>query len=342
MAKQNLNGWAIAALGLAASAVAVSQLARHFRRMDLDNRVVLITGGSRGLGLEMARVFAERGAKIALIARDFAELRRAQALLAPYSKEIYISSCDVSDREQVASTILGLESQLGPVDVLVNNAGIIEVGAMEVQTQSDYEDSIGTHFWGPLNVIDAVLPAMKRQHRGRIVNISSIAGLVSVPHLLPYSASKHALVGLSEGLRTELMKDNIFVTTVCPGLMRTGSPVNAMFKGHNKIEYALFDLLDALPFTSIDAAEAAKQIVQACEFGDSNLVISWQAQLVRFAHALAPGFIDDVLGLTNILLPREGGIGTRAAKGKASESILAPSFLTKLSDDAALRNNELA
>jgi short-subunit dehydrogenase len=191
-----------------------------------------------------------------------------------------------------------------------------------------------------LYTAEAVVPLMKKRRRGRIVNIASIAGLVSVPHLLPYCASKHALVGFSEGLRTELLKHNIFVTTVCPGLMRTGSPRNADFKGHNRIEYALFSLLDALPVTSISAAKAASQIVKACKHGDGNLVISIQAHAAKFVHALAPEFASDLFGLTNILLPGEGGIGTAKAKGRDSRSVVSPSFLTVLSELAAMRNNE--
>ncbi|MEJ7710408.1 MAG: SDR family oxidoreductase [Pyrinomonadaceae bacterium] len=131
---------------------------------------------------------------------------------------------------------------LGGIDVLINNAGLIQVGPLEVMTLEDYEEAMRTHFWAPLYTILAVLPQMRRRQEGRIVNISSIGGKIAVPHLVPYSASKFALVGLSTGLRTELAKDKIVVTTVSPGLIRTGSPRNATFKGKHREEYAWFSI----------------------------------------------------------------------------------------------------
>ena len=95
--------------------------------------------------------------------------------------------------------------------MLVNNAGVIQVGPIEVMTHEDFELAMKAHFWGPLNTILAVLPSMRQRRQGRIVNICSIGGKVSVPHLVPYSASKFALVGLSKGLRAELMKDGIML-----------------------------------------------------------------------------------------------------------------------------------
>jgi short-subunit dehydrogenase len=187
----------------------------------------------------------------------------------------------------------------------------------------------------------AVLPQMRERRDGRIVNISSIGGKVSVPHLLPYSASKFALVGLSEGLRSELAKDGIAVTTVCPGLMRTGSPRNATFKGQHRAEYAWFSISDALPATSMQAERAARQIIGACKRGDAEIVLSIQAQLAVKFHGLFPGLTQDMLGLFNKLLPGPGGIGRRRLTGKESTSSASPSWLTTLNEEAAARNNEI-
>ena len=129
--------------------------------------------------------------------------------------------------------------EIGQIDVLVNNAGIIQVGPLDTMTAEDFRRALQTHFWGPLNTILAVLPQMRMRKAGRIVNISSLGGRVSIPHLLPYSASKFALVGLSKGLHSELRKEGITVTTVCPGLMRTGSPRNAEFKGKHRAGYCM-------------------------------------------------------------------------------------------------------
>ena len=198
-----------------------------------------------------------------------------------------------------------------------------------------------TNFWGPLHTILAVLPEMRRHRSGRIVNIASIGGKLAVPHLAPYSASKFALIGLSEGLRAELIGAGIIVTTVCPGLMRTGSPRNATFKGHHRAEYAWFSISDALPIASMDATRAARQILAACKRGDAEIVLSIPAKLASVTHALFPRPIAGLLGLVNRLLPGPGGIGTRGARGADSESAISPSVITALGDRAAARNNQL-
>ncbi|HKY04409.1 MAG TPA: SDR family NAD(P)-dependent oxidoreductase, partial [Blastocatellia bacterium] len=226
-------------------------------------------------------------------------------------------------------------------DVLINNAGVIEVGPMDVMTAGDYEEAMRTHFWGPLYTTLAVLPAMRSRSEGRIVNISSIGGKISVPHLLPYSASKFALTGFSEGLRAELAGDGIVVTTVCPGLMRTGSPRNATFKGRHRGEFAWFMISDSLPLISMNAERAARQIIDACKRGDAEVVLSLPAKLAALFHGVFPGLTADLLGLVNLALPGPGGIGTARARGAESRSALTPSWLTALSDKAAAENNEL-
>lgn len=140
-------------------------------------------------------------------------------------------------------------------------------------TLKDYEDAMKTHFWGPLYAMMAVLPEMRARRAGRIVNISSIGGKVGVPHLAPYCASKFPLTGLSQALHAELATDGIKVTNVCPGLMRTGSPRNATFKGQHRAEYAWFTISDSLPFTSISAERAARQILAACKRGEAEVVL---------------------------------------------------------------------
>src|SRR5262249_17300153 len=161
--------------------------------------------------------------------------------------------CDVTNQDQVQAAVDAVLARWGRIDVLINNAGTISVGPAETMTAEDYEVAMRTHFWGPLYMTLAVLPGMRQRREGRIVNISSIGGKVSVPDLVPYNASKFALVGLSEGLQAELAKDGIVVTTVCPGLMRTGSPRNALFKGQHRAEYVWFSISDSLPILSMSA-----------------------------------------------------------------------------------------
>jgi short-subunit dehydrogenase len=317
-----------------------STLSRYFE-YDLRNKTVLITGGSRGLGLVMAREFAREGSRLVLCARDEQELQEARADVQEFGAEVMTVPCDITDRQAVNEMIGTVNDQFGAIDVLVNNAGIIQVGPLEVMTMEDFERAMQSHFWGPLNTILAVLPSMRQQKSGRIVNISSIGGKVSVPHLIPYSASKFALVGLSKGLRAELLKDGISVTTVCPGLMRTGSPRNADFKGQHRYEYAWFSISDSLPLLTVAAENAARQVVRACKRGQAELVISVPAKIAVLFEALFPEMMSQMLGLANQLLPAAGGVGTESMKGRESTSAWSPSWLTTLTEDAALRNNEV-
>jgi short-subunit dehydrogenase len=186
-----------------------------------------------------------------------------------------------------------------------------------------------------------IVPSMRRRGFGRIVNITSIGGRIAVPHLAPYSASKFALVGLSDAVRTELNQYGIRVTTVVPGLMRTGSPVNADMKGRHESEYAWFAISDALPGLSTSAERAARQIIEACRYGDPELTITVPARIVTAANHLAPGTIARLLAFANKVLPSPtGALGDRPRRGRDSESKWAPSTATALSDRAAIVNNE--
>src|SRR5205085_4221272 len=126
---------------------------------------------------------------------------------------------------------------------------------------------------------------------------------IGVPHLAPYCASKFALTGLSDSLRAELAKDAIYVTTVCPGMMRTGSPFNAWFKGRYRDEFTWFIISDSIPLASIDARRAAAQVVEACRYGDPELVITWAAKLAIIANAVVPEGVALAMSVVNRLLP---------------------------------------
>jgi NAD(P)-dependent dehydrogenase (short-subunit alcohol dehydrogenase family) len=333
-----------AVLGVAAGVGAyfgLRALVRRWRAIDLKDRVVLITGGSRGLGLVMAREFGRQGAKLAICARDQDELDRALVDLGDEGIPAAAMQCDITDRAQVWEMVEAFRNFFGRIDVLVNNAGVIQVGPMEVMTLADYEEAMRVHYWGPLFATLAVLPEMRARGEGRIVNISSIGGKVSVPHLLPYCASKFALVGFSEGLRAELAREGVLVTTVVPGLMRTGSPRNAIFKGKHHAEYAWFTLSDSLPLFSISARRAARRVVDACKHGEAEVVLSLPAQLAVAFHGVFPGLTSDLLGLSNRLLPNAGGIGVARATGAESETALTESWLTRLTRIAERENNEV-
>jgi NAD(P)-dependent dehydrogenase (short-subunit alcohol dehydrogenase family) len=327
-------------LGIAATAAA-RMLVRKSRWFDYAGKTALITGGSRGLGLVLARQLVDRGVRVAICARTQADLDAAAAELRDRGGDVLAIPCDVRDREQVAALVRRTLESFGQIDLLFNVAGVIETGPLDSMSLADFHNSMDTHCWGALHTVLAVLPHMRENGWGRIVNIASIGGKRAAPHLAPYCTSKFALVGLSNALRTELAKDGILVTTICPGLMRTGSPRNARFKGQHRAEYAWFSIGDSLPIVSMSAERAAAQILRACQFGDVEVVIANYSNLPMFAQQYLPGLATEVASLINRLLPGMGGIGQRSARGYESESAWSPSVLTTLTEQAAEQNNEL-
>jgi NAD(P)-dependent dehydrogenase (short-subunit alcohol dehydrogenase family) len=335
-------------LGLMAglgAAIVATRLSRARLAISFEGRVVVITGGSRGLGLVMARMLVNEGARVVLLARDLGELERAREELDACGRgEVMTLRCDVRRRADVRAAIDTVLDRWRAVDVLINNAGVIQVGPLEHMDHEDFENAMATHFWGPLHLILEVTPVMRHRRFGRIVNISSIGGKIAIPHLAPYSASKFALTGLSDAIRSELDPYGIRVTTVAPGLMRTGSPLNAQFKGQHEAEYAWFKVASSVPGITIAAERAARRILDACRYGDPSLTITPQARVAAAANVIAPASVARAMMLVTRMLPPGNGLaGNVVKKGIESEakSKWTPSVVTKLADQAALANNEI-
>ncbi|HVW87139.1 MAG TPA: SDR family NAD(P)-dependent oxidoreductase [Bryobacteraceae bacterium] len=299
-------------IAIAATGVAAGVLARNFYLRSLEREiageVVLITGGSRGLGLALARRFAREGCRIAICARDESELERAAADLSKRGAEVFTVRCDVTRRSDVEQMVEDVRQRFGRIDILVNNAGQIQVGPIEAMTVEDFEDAMNVMFWGVVYPTMTLLPSIMARNRGQIVNITSIGGKVGVPHLLPYSAAKYAAEGFSEGLHAELANTGVRITTIAPGLMRTGSYNAALFKGDQAAESRWFSMSASLPGLSMNANRAACQIVSAVKRGDAEKILSTPANLLAKAHALAPGLTQDLLGVIgSALLPKVAG-----------------------------------
>jgi len=317
------------------------KLTGNRNRFSYPGRVAIITGGSRGLGLLMARQLRKKGARVALLARNREELVRAKELLGDSSSVLTIA-CDVAERTLVRQAIEIVAHHFGRIDMLINNAGVMQVGPLEHMAYGDYHQAMNVHFWGALHCTEAVLPYMRQRHCGRIVNIASIGGLIAVPHMAPYSASKFALVGYSDSVRAEVAKDGIRVTTVCPGLMRTGSAVNALVKGRHEAEFAWFGTLGSLPLVSIDARRAARKIIEAARSGAPHLTITPQARFASILGRLMPNTFGRIMTVANGVLPRPVGVsGDEAWAGRDARPAKLPRLATALGDRAALRNNEL-
>lgn len=333
------SGWLLGAAGLGLGALLVRSLARG-RRTKLRGAVVLVTGSSRGLGLQLAREFAAHGARIAITGRDHLTLERALDDLERSGAEVVAIPADLTEPDEIRSLVQRVQSVLGPIDVLVNNAGRIEVGPLESMTADDHEADLDVHYRAPLRLLDEVLPGMKARGRGHIVNIASIGGRIAVPHMLPYTATKHALVGLSRGLRVELARYGITVTTVIPGLVNTGSPVNALFKGNHRQEYAWFALADAAPILSASAPHAARRIVGAVRGGKTELVIGWPARIAIGLHHLFPRTTYGVIErIERWMLPAPSD-DARSRRGHQSQSELTRRLWPRRGERAVRRLNQ--
>lgn len=339
-----MNKWQSTAMhvaAIAAGAYLARWTYREWAKVSLEGQVAIVTGGSRGLGLNIARELVAQGVHVAILARTQADLDAASAELRSGGSDVLAAVCDVREPEAVKEFVRSVVDRWRRIDLLFNVAGVMEVGPFDAMTLDDFHDSMNTNCWGALHTVMAVLPAMRRQRWGRIVNVASIGGKRAVPHMIPYDTSKFALVGLSTGLRAELAKDGIVVTTACPSLMRTGSPRNATFKGKNRAEYAWFSIGGSLPLVSVEVGEAARQIIEACRAGDGEVYIGNTLSPAVLASRFAPGLTAELLALVDRLLPGMGGIGQQHAYGYESESPWSPSWLTTLGEQAARDNNQM-
>lgn len=330
-------GWAATGVGIFLVANAI---VREFTRLDLSGKVVLITGGSRGFGLVLARHLADEGARLAICARSADDLELARQELEARGADVIAMTVDVTENEEVKAMIRDVIQHYGRIDVLINNAGIIQVGPQALMGVEEYQLAMQTNFWAQLYAMQAVVPHFIDRGQGRIVNITSIGGKIAIPHLLPYTASKFASLGLSEGMHAELKKHNIIVTTVIPNLMRTGSPINVDVKGDYEKEYAWFKHADANPLLSQDPDKSARRIISAIVYGESEVTLSLTGKAASIVKGLAPGWVSMLMGFANRILPEAVTGNRESRKGYEAESELSKGPISRLSDRAAKRNNE--
>lgn len=322
------------------------------------DHVAVVAGASRGLGLLISAELMARGFTVHGCARDGAGLERAGQLLA--ARQVgalrdaspdrnlgrFVGTvCDVGDPDQVTGWVRSVEQTHGKVDVAIHVAGIISVGPVQSTTLSHYRDAVDTMLWGPIHLSLATLPGMLERGSGRIGVVSSVGGVISVPHLLPYSIAKFGAVGLSEGLTAELSGTGVSATTVVPGLMRTGAHLHARFSGDALADYAWFAPAASLPLISISAPRAARRIVSGVLAGRAQVELTPAAWLGRRVHGLAPASTARMLGLASRVLPNATGqtgdgatvSGARARSALGSRVVNA---LSAIGDRAARRHNE--
>lgn len=309
-----------------------------------EGKSVLITGGSRGLGLGIAREAVAKKAKVTLVARKFEELASARQILIneyPYA-EVCTVIADVTQKDQLENAFQEAKKAFGVIDVVVNNAGAISVGPFESTTLSDFEAQMKLHLYAVIESTQLILPHFLTRGGGRIINICSLGGRVAVPHMLPYDASKFALAGFSQGVSSELARQNIIVTTVYPTLMKTGSAIQAVFKGDHEKEFAWFEAADNFPGVSMSVKSAAQKILQACADGDSELVPSILGRARILGSALLPEMMNATMEILANLMPRgQSGVRQTGHQSRALfDSSLLMSPLKKTVQEAEKDNNQ--
>jgi short-subunit dehydrogenase len=314
---------------------------------DIRGEVAVVTGASRGLGLLLARELARNGCSLVICARDRTELEQAAGRLEDDGAQVTAIACDITGDASPQLLVDTARERYGRLDIVVSNAGIIQVGPVQPDTAAHIQTALATMALAPARLALAALPVMREQGHGRIVTIASIGGKLSVPHLLPYSTAKFAAVGFSEGLRAELGRGPVTVTTVVPGLMRTGSHLNARFTGQAGKEFTWFSLGASLPLVSMDAERAARQIVNAVRARRAEIILTPAGQLASRLAGLAPGLTSQILHqvqqLTLPAPPPDGEASGAGTPGHALNPALprkAFDRLTTWGQDAAARFNE--
>ncbi len=331
------------AIGISAAAGAAYGIFRAARRAtapSLLGKVAIVTGGSRGLGLAIARELANEGARLVLAARNQADLEEARRDLELRGAVVQTAAVDLGTKAGAEALVERTIEYFGGLDLLVNNAGTIQVGPLDHMDDDDFETAMDIHFWAVHHLTQAALPHLRRSSVPRIVNIASIGGEMAVPHMAPYVASKFALVGYSETLRAELSSEGVLVTTVSPGLMRTGSHVNALFKGQREKEYAWFSGAQGIPLFSTSAERAARKIVSACRSGQPHLTITAAAKLAIAADAVAPNLTAYARDLVARLLPDSASPAEDVPRKGREVDGKAPDTLTHLADKEVESHNQ--
>ena len=319
--------------------------------------VALVAGASRGLGLLISTELARRGYRVHGCSRSAESLERAAQIVATRSglgegvtpHPFVPAVCDVRDADAVESWVERVRAEEGRIDVAIHVAGIIQVGPVGSTTLGHFRDAVETMLMGPVHLALAVLPTMRAADRGRIGIVSSVGGLVSVPHLLPYSVAKFGAVGLSEGLQAELAGTGVTATTVVPGLMRTGGHLAARFVGDVEKDYAWFAPGASMPLLSVGGERAARRIVDGVLAGRTQVELTPLTMLGRRVHGVAPAATVRLMGVVSRVLPagpdrgpstssaRPGVAGATARDRLGSRVVNA---LSVLGDRAAQRTNE--
>ncbi len=252
--------------------------------MALSGKVVVITGASMGIGEAIARVFVEQDAKVVLLSRDTSRAEQARARVG-HAETTMALSCDVRNREEIDRVIALTLHHFGRIDVWINNAGHGILDSIEQLDMSACRDTFDTNFFGAVASMQAVIPVMKQQGTGAIINISSVAGHLPLPFHSIYSATKFALNAVGKAARLELIHDGIHVMTVCPGYVRTDFSANSRRGTEAKV-------VRPSSTRGIGAERVAKAILQGYLKNKREVVVPWAMHPVIKIYQLFPALVE--------------------------------------------------
>jgi NAD(P)-dependent dehydrogenase (short-subunit alcohol dehydrogenase family) len=290
---------------------------RARRWIQLRERVIVITGSDSGFGLVQARQVAAQGAVVVLAARDAGKLERAaEAVLREGASEVLALPMDVTQPDDARRLIDLTVERFGRIDVLINTAGQMLVGAEPTLKIEDLRALMDVNFWGAVYTSRAALPYMRKARFGRIANVSSIGGRFAAPHMQPYTVSKFALTGYTKSLRSEALRDNIYVTGIYPSTIRTGGHRHAWFKGNVEAEYTWFSLGDVIPGIAASVETAARRTIQGIQAGDPEVIIGVGARLKLAVDGLFPNWSAELMDLLEHAFPAPTNQDSAAVQGK--------------------------
>jgi short-subunit dehydrogenase len=255
--------------------------------MEMEGKVVVITGASMGIGEAIAEVFVDEGASVVLLSRDLSRGEAAQQRIG-HSERTLALACDVRKREEVDRALALTLQRFKHIDVWVNNAGVgIRDSVADMQILACRE-LFETNFFGTIACMQAVVPAMRKQGGGAIVNISSVAGHIPVPFMAIYSASKFAMNAIGKGARLELKRDNINVLTVCPGYVRTDFGAHVVADREGTVRPP--------SVRGITAERVARATYRGYRARKREVIVPWTMIPVIKLYQLFPGFVEWAMG----------------------------------------------
>jgi short-subunit dehydrogenase len=266
--------------------------------MELSGKTVVVTGASMGIGEALAQAFAARGASVVMSSRDAARVEAARQRLGQGERTLAVS-CDVRNREEIDNVVSLTLHHFGRIDVWINNAGHGLSDSVALMDMAECRSMFETNLFGAIAAMQAVIPVMKQQGSGTIINISSVAGHIALPYAAAYSATKFALNAIGKGARIELKKTGVRVMTVCPGYVRTNFAGNRV-RGRDPLE------LSGPTRGGITAAQVAKATVEGYMKNKREVIVPAFNKLYIWLYRLWPGVVE--YAMARMARPRAGSL----------------------------------